>query len=119
MENNIFKKKLLTINKDQISNAKIEFNQNFLYKNLGDIFSDPISSKFTNYSSNHNELLIKSLKNEKDKNKQNFFNKIFNLTFLQCLEHFSCHARPKFRRGNRQHIGETPEQQRTPYRMSH
>ena len=86
--NNIFKKKLLTINKDQISNAKIEFNQNFLYKNLGDIFSDPISSKFTNYSSNHNELLIKSLKNEKDKNKQNFFNKIFNLTFLQCLEHF-------------------------------
>ena len=86
--NNIFKKKLLTINKDQISNAKIEFNQNFLYKNLGDIFSDPISSKFTNYSSNHNELLINSLKNEKDQNKQIFFNKIFNLTFLQCLEHF-------------------------------
>ena len=86
--NNIFKKKLLTINKDQISNAKIEFNQNFLNKNLGDIFSEPISSKFTNYLSNHNELLINSLKNEKDQNKQILFNKIFDLTFLQCLEHF-------------------------------
>ena len=26
--------------------------------------------------------------NEKDENKRSFFNKLFNLNFIQCLEHF-------------------------------
>ena len=86
--NNIFKKQLLKINKAQTSNATIEFNKEFLNKNLGDIFSEPISTKFTNYLQTHNETLIKSLRNEKDQEKNLFFNKLFNLTFLQCLKHF-------------------------------
>ena len=86
--NNIFKKQLLTINKNPISNATIENNKDFLNKNLGDIFSEHISNKFTNYVQNHNETLIKSLRNEKDQEKNLFFNKLFNLTFLQCLKHF-------------------------------
>ena len=36
----------------------------------------------------HNKKLIKSLLNDKDKQKRNLFEKIFNLTFLQCLRHF-------------------------------
>ena len=85
---NIYKKELLTIKGDQNSNATIEYNQKFLYKTLGDIFSEKISSKYTNYSPNHNKILIKNLKNEEDDNKRLYFNNFFNLTFLQCLNHY-------------------------------
>ena len=36
---------------------------------MGDIFSEPISTKFTNYLQTHNETLIKSLRKEKDQEK--------------------------------------------------
>ena len=61
---NIYRKELLTINGDQNSNATIKFNQNFLNKTLGDIFSVNISSKYTDYEPNHNKRLIEDLKNE-------------------------------------------------------
>ena len=73
---NLFKKQLLTINGEQNSNPKIKFNQNFLNKNLGDILSVKISTKYTIYDTNHNKNLINELKNEKDENKRLFF-KIF------------------------------------------
>ena len=85
---NIYCKELLTINGDQNSNATIKFNQNFLNKSLGDIFSENISSKYTNYSANHNKKLIKDLKNEEDEKKRLYFSKLFNLTFLQCLNYY-------------------------------
>ena len=47
--NYIYKKELLTLNKNQISDASIDFNKNFLNRTLGDIFSDTINSRFTNY----------------------------------------------------------------------
>ena len=85
---NIYRKELLTINGDQNSNATIKFNQNFLNKTLGDIFSVNISSKYTDYEPNHNKRLIEDLKNEEDETKRLYFNKVFNLTFLQCLNHY-------------------------------
>ena len=81
-------KKLLTIKQDQISNATILFNKNFLNKKLKDIFSEEISNRYTNYLSEHNKNLINSLMNDKDENKKEFFCNLFNLRFIDCLEHF-------------------------------
>ena len=86
--NNIFKKKFLTLNKNQKADATINFNKNFLSKTLGDIFSDEISAKFTNFRPDHNKLLVKTLINEKDEKKRVYFDKLFKLNFLECLKHF-------------------------------
>ena len=86
--NGYFIKKLLKSNKIQKSNAKIKYNQEFLYKTLGEIFSDNISKKYTNYNIQHNKLLIEGLINENDLEKRIYFQKLFSLTFLQCLKHF-------------------------------
>lgn len=84
----IYYKQLLTINGNQNSNAKIRFNQDFLYKTIGDIFSANISTKYTNFTPKHNKNIIETLRKEKDINKRLYFNKLFNLTFLQCLKHY-------------------------------
>jgi hypothetical protein len=55
---------------------------------LGEIFSDPISGRFTNFPPNHNKNLIGKLMNEEDENKRIYFINLFNLTFIQCLKHF-------------------------------
>ena len=85
----IFKKELKIINQSQISNSKIDFNKIFMTKTLGDIFSDDISNKYTNFRNNHNKNLIYNLMNEKDENKKKYFQKLFNLNFIQCIRHFS------------------------------
>ena len=92
-DNNINKglltKKLLTINQQQISDATIFFNKNFLYKRLKDIFSVSISKRYTNYLETHNKNLINFLmKEEKDEYKKEYFNGLFNLRFIDCLEQF-------------------------------
>ena len=76
------------LNKNQKSNATITFNQQFLHKKLGDIFSDDISIKFTNYNKKHNKEVIEELMNEKNVFIRDFFRKLFNITFLQLLKHF-------------------------------
>ena len=86
--NSIFKKELLTLNKEQKFNSNVIYNQNFLNKNLGDIFSDNISTKYSNFFPDHNKKLIMMLRNEEDQNKKNYFEKLFNITFLQCINHF-------------------------------
>ena len=89
IENGPFKKELQIINNSQKSNSHAEFNKNFIKKKLGEIFSENISGKYKkNYPHNHNKLLIEELMNEKDENKKIFFNKLFNLNFMQCLDHF-------------------------------
>ena len=89
IENGPVKKELQIINNSQKSNSHAEFNKNFIKKKLGEIFSENISGKYKkNYPPNHNKLLIEELMNEKDENKQSFFNKLFNLNFIQCLDHF-------------------------------
>ena len=86
--NNIFKKKLLTLNSNQTTDASINFNQKFLTKKLREIFSDSISTRFTNFPPQHNKLLIQRLLNEEDENKRDYFKKLFDITFLQCVKHF-------------------------------
>ena len=67
-------KQLISLNQKQKSSSNIDFNKEFLYKTIGEIMSDKISSKFTNFLPDHN--------------KRTYFTKLFNLTFLQCLEHY-------------------------------
>lgn len=86
--NGIFIKELKTINQTQISDATIKFNKKFLTKKLCEIFSENITTRFTNLPPNHNKVLIKKLMNEEDENKKNYFKKIFNLEFINCLRHF-------------------------------
>ena len=82
-------KKLLIINQEQISNATIKFNKNFLSKKLSEIFSVNISTRYTNFHKEHNKILISELINDKDEIKRNYFKMLFNLTFVDCLRHFN------------------------------
>ena len=84
----IFVKKLLIMNQKQKCDATVLFNKEFLYKPLKDIFSDKISSRFTIFPLDHNKNLIYNLMNEIDEEKKFYFEKLFNLTFIQCLRHF-------------------------------
>ena len=81
-------KKLLKINQSQIINSDVNFNKEFLHKTLKDIFSDNITLRCSRFKIDHNKNLINSLLNEENKDKQNLFQNIFNLTFLDCLQHF-------------------------------
>ena len=86
--NSIFKKQLLQLNKDQKSKGNAKYNKDFLNKTLKEIFSEDISTKYSNYNRGHNKILIERLINEKNEEKRIYFQKLFNLTFLQCLKHF-------------------------------
>ena len=83
----IFQKQLLKINKQKILSSKE--NKHLLNKTLKEIFSEVISPKYSNfYNKDHNRYLIQKLLNEEDEEKRVFFNKLFNLTFIECLKHF-------------------------------
>ena len=84
----IFTLKLLTLNQKQKSDCTIEFNKLFLNKTLGDIFSDNISSRYTNFLPNHNKKVVNYLKNENNPEISDYFKKIFDLSFLDCLKYF-------------------------------
>ena len=84
----INKQKLLFLNKNQVNNSKIKDNKDFMKKSLAEIFSDSISTRYNNSPENSNEILIKGLMNEKDEAKRIFFQRLFNLNFLECVEHF-------------------------------
>lgn len=81
-------KELKPLNYETNSEMGIKYNKEFINKNIGEIFSNNISSRFTNFSKSHNKSLIINLLNEEDEGKKNFFRRLFGLTFLQCLEHF-------------------------------
>ena len=82
----IYKKQLLKINQGQIVNGKND--KEFLKKNLKDIFSDDISSKYAIFPVDHNKNLIENLLNEEDSDKRKIFEDLFNLAFIDCLKHF-------------------------------
>jgi hypothetical protein len=84
----IFRKELKTLNHNQKKDSSVDFEQNFLYKKLGEIFSDNISGRYTNIPLIHNKRLISTLINEKDEIKRKYFTSLFNITFLDCLKHF-------------------------------
>ena len=79
---------MLSINKSKVSNIKIDVNKKYIKKSLAEIFSESISTKYTNFPSNKNKIFIDELLNEKDNNKKIYFKKLFNLTFLDCLDYF-------------------------------
>ena len=85
----IFKKELQILNQAQITNSSATFNKELLNKTLYDIFSDKISSRITTYPKDHNKVIIERLINEKDTEKRIYFQNLFNLTFLDCLEYLS------------------------------
>ena len=82
----VFEKQLLQINKKEIRSS--EFNQRVLNITLKEIFSGTYSTKYKDlYESSHNSDLIKQLLNEEDEEKRQFFNSLFNLTFIDCINH--------------------------------
>ena len=78
----ICEKKILQIDKKELTHSKVEENKNFLLKNLKDILATNISKKYTNYKKTHNIELIQKLINKGED-----YKKIFELTFLQCVEY--------------------------------
>lgn len=81
-------KQLQNLNQKQKSEPNIEFNKKLLTKTIGEIFSEKISGRITNFSPNHNLNLIHQLLNDTNPNIKNYFSKLFSLTFIQCLGHF-------------------------------
>ena len=84
----MIKKRLMKLCQNQISNASIGFNIDFLNKTLKDIFSEDVTGRITNYSSDRNKEVIQELINNKDLVKRDYFEGLFNLTFLDCLKYF-------------------------------
>ena len=87
--NGINKKELIPINRIYKVNTSIEDNKNFIYKTLGEIFSGDISSRFKTNFPEYNKNLIKRLLNDKDENKREYFQRLFNIQFLKCIDVFS------------------------------
>ena len=85
--NNNFGQKLVKIDNQKLSSKD---DKEFLNKTLKEIFSENMISKanLNLYNENHNRDLIEQLLNEEDEEKRIFFNKLFNLTFIECLKHF-------------------------------
>ena len=84
----MLKKKLMKLCQDQISDASIQFNLEFLNKTLREIFSENVTGRITNYSSDRNKEIIDELINDKDEVKRKYFEGLFSLTFLDCLKYF-------------------------------
>ena len=79
----ICEKKILQIDKKELTHTKVEENKKFLFKNLKDILATNISKRYTNYKKTHNIELIQDL----IINKGEDYKKIFELTFSQCVEY--------------------------------
>ena len=80
----LFKKQLMKLNQEQKKNSTVEFNQIFLTKTLKEILSQNITKRIKFYKEDHNKVLINKLIEEK----KDEFESLFNLTFIDCLEHF-------------------------------
>ena len=84
-----FKKELKILEQKNNKNSTYDSDREFLGKKLIDIFSQKISSRCCNFSPEHNKKIIESLINEADEQKRDYFSKLFNLTFLDCLKYFA------------------------------
>ena len=77
-------KKFVEINKKDLTHSSVEYDKEFLNKKIKEILSS-ISKKFTNVLDKNNKELLEYLLNLKDKGK--YFQELFDLSFLDCLEH--------------------------------
>ena len=82
-------KKFFTMKQEQKKNTYIDYNKSFLNKELGDIFSEDICGRYTNFLPDHNKNLVNYLKNENNQKISKLFTKIFNLTFKDVLNHIN------------------------------
>jgi hypothetical protein len=82
-----FPKELKVLNSSQCTNMLVNFNKDFLDKTLKQIFSEDISGKFASPLT-YNKDIIEKLENEEDEYKRVCFQKLFKITFLQCVNHF-------------------------------
>ena len=83
-----FKKELKILDQENKVKSTVDFDKTFLTKTLKDIFSGDISARFYNFSKDYNRELIKSLIQDKDEEKKQYFIKLFNITFIECLKYF-------------------------------
>ena len=81
-------KKLMILAQNQIAEAGIQFDKNFLEKKLKNIFSENITSRITMFSSERNKELIEELINDENEEISNYFRGLFDITFLECLIYF-------------------------------
>ena len=81
-------KKLMILAQNQIAEAGIQFDKNFLEKKLKNIFSENITSRITMFSSERNKELIEELINDENEEISNYFKGLFDITFLECLIYF-------------------------------
>ena len=85
----IFKsKQLFKLAQNEKERSLASYNKLLLDKKLKSIFYENISTKYSKYKLSHNKDLIHDLLNERDETKRLIFQKIFNLTFMDCLNHF-------------------------------
>ena len=70
----------MKLNQEQKKNSNVEFNQLFLNKTLKEILSQNMTRRIKFYKEEHNNQLIEEKREE--------FENLFNLTFIECLEHF-------------------------------
>ena len=83
-----FKKELKILNQEKKVKSTVDFDKSFLTKTLKDIFSGDISARFYNFNKDYNRELIKSLIQDKDEERKQYFIKLFNITFIECLKYF-------------------------------
>ena len=81
-------KNLKTLGEESTKTTTAVSYRDFMKKKLKDIFSEKISTKYSNFSPEHNKMIIESLINEKDDSKKSYFGNLFNLTFKDCLKNF-------------------------------
>ena len=79
-------KQLFPIDKKDLTHSSVDYDKKFLNKKLKEILSS-ISEKFTNVLKHENKDLIENLISLKDKG--NFFKELFDLSFLDCLNHIN------------------------------
>ena len=76
------------LNQNEKVKSTVNVEKSFLVKTLKDIFSENISARLSNFPKNHNKVLIESLIKEQDEEKRQYFTKLFDLTFIDCLKCF-------------------------------
>ena len=81
----LFKKQLMKLNQEQKKNSNAEFNQIFMNRTLKEILSQNITKRIKFYDEDHNKKVIDKIIEEK----KDDFENLFNLTFIDCVEHFS------------------------------
>jgi len=84
----ILKKELKIINQSLIVNTNVDYNKELLNKTLREIFSEDLSKRYTTLPLDYNRKVIKELMNDVDEEKRIYFQKLFNITFIESLKHF-------------------------------